>query len=154
MRKTVFYLVAVNMDGGGFYNRRSPAAGVHFGGTSNYYSGIPDQIGAGHGIPSHTPGHVEINQKLDRLIGLVESQQKETESIKSNMAKFREEFDTLKSYVSTAATQSTPVSKRVPSKLSVSHVYNDSAILIVVCKLVLLFIVCVVSVVYILLGYC
>jgi len=72
MRKTVFYLV-VNMDGGGFYNRQSPA-GVHFGGTSNYYGGIPDQVGAGH-----ASSYVEFNQKLDRLIGLVEDQQKETE---------------------------------------------------------------------------
>ena len=87
-----------------------------------HYYGIPDQVEASrlsHGVPS--AGYMDINQKLDRLIGLVENQQKETESIKSNMEKFRGEFDVLKSSVSVAATQSTPVSKRVPTKLSVRH---------------------------------
>ena len=88
------------MNGGGFYNGGLPAPGVYLGGTSNYY-GILDQVGASrlsHGVPS--AGYMDINQKLDRLIGLVENQQKETESIKSNMEKFRGEFDVLKSSVS------------------------------------------------------
>lgn len=106
------------MDNGGFYNRRSPS--VHFGGTSNYYSGIPDQAEAVNRVPSHTSGYAEIDLKLERLIKLVENQHKETESIKLNVEKFREEFDTLKSSVSAATAQSTLVSKRVPSKLSVS----------------------------------
>ena len=109
------------MNSGGFYNGGRPVPGVHLGGTPNYY-GIPDQVEASrlsHGVPS--AGYMDINQKLDRLIGLVENQQKETESIKSNMEKFRGEFDALKSSVSVAATQLTPVSKRVPTKLSVRH---------------------------------
>lgn len=114
------------MDGGGYYNRGNP--GVQFGGTSNYYNGIPDQLGTSHGVPSQALGYVGINQKLDRLIGLVENQQKETESIKSNVEKFREELDELKSSVSVASTQSTPISKRVPSKLSVRHAMCYNAI--------------------------
>ena len=95
------------MNSGGFYNGGRPALGVHLGGTPNYY-GIPDQVEASrlsHGVPS--AGYMDINQKLDRLIGLVENQQKETESIKLNMEKFRGEFDALKSSVSVAATQLT-----------------------------------------------
>lgn len=112
------------MEGGGFYNLGNPA-GVHFGGTSNYYN-VPDQVGVNHGVPSHAmagQGYVDINQKLDRLIGLVENQQKETETIKSNMEKFRGEFDALRYSISVAATASTHASTRVPSKLSVRHAY-------------------------------
>ena len=118
MCKTCFYLVPLNMDSRGFYNQRSPS--VHFGGTSKYFSGMPDQVEIVHRVPSHTSGYAEINLKLECLIRLVENQYKETECIKSNVEKFREVFDTLKSSVSAAIAQSTLVSKRVPSKLSVS----------------------------------
>ena len=75
-----FDLVLLNMDSGGFYNRRSPS--VHFGGTSNYYSGILDQAEAVNRVPSHTSGYAEIDLKLERLIKLAGNQHKETESIK------------------------------------------------------------------------
>ena len=75
-----FYLVPLNMDSGGFYNRRSPS--FHFGGTSNYYIRILDQAEAVNGVPSHTSGYAEIDLKLERFIKLAGNQHKETESIK------------------------------------------------------------------------
>ena len=113
------------MEGGNFYSRGITATGhsVHFVGTSNYY-GIPDHI---HG-PSPMPGG--LRGCLSKAGPFDQNQQKEMETIKLNMEKFQEEFDVLKSSVLANQLQSTPVSKRIPSKLSVRHacMYNTNTV--------------------------
>ena len=118
-------IVYVKMDAGNFYGARNPSCRSRGPYDYDYPSDlIPEAVTT----PQRpTAGMIQVNQKLDRLLGMMGEQQKETNSVKSAMKTIREEFDSLRATVSSFSTPSsadTSVSKRpqrLPLKLSVSN---------------------------------
>ena len=99
--------------------------------TVNGQSECVQQRGQPHSIPDHTgydppvpvAANVGINQKLDRLLTLIEKQKRETAAIKSEMANLKE-VDSYRSAVSSTATiynPPTPSVTKLPLELLVSE---------------------------------
>ena len=108
------------MDGGAFYRSYS---------QSGYPGSFVSQHGQMHSIPDHTgynppvtvAANVGINQKLDRVLILVEEQRRETSALKSELANLRAEVDGYRSATSSISSSSpTPPVTKLPLELSVS----------------------------------
>lgn len=117
------------MDGGTFYTSQG-----HYGlpGLPSSFVSPLQQRGQPLSIPDHTgydppvpvAANVGINQKLDRLLTLIEEQKRETVAIKSEMADLKAEVDSYRSAVSSTATihsPPTPSVTKLPLELSVSE---------------------------------
>ena len=108
------------MDGGAFYRNYSqsglPGSFVSQRGQTH---SIPDHIG--YDPPVAVAANVGINQKLDRVLTLIEEQKRETSALKSELANLRAEVDGYRSATSSISISSpTPAVTKLPLELSVS----------------------------------
>lgn len=109
------------MDGGAFYRNYSqsglPGSFVSQRGQTH---SIPDHIG--YDPPIAVAANVGINQKLDRVLTLIEEQKRETSALKSELANLRAEVDGYRSATSSISIYSspTPAVTKLPLELSVS----------------------------------
>ena len=106
------------MDGGTFYGRgsRLETTASHFSSFSAHPSWLPAD-----GQAYFPPSETAINQKLDRVVTLLEAQGKETEKLKSEVAALRDDVERLKKEEpATSRSRATPTSSKLPTELSVS----------------------------------
>ena len=88
---------------------------------------IPDQLAAlGNDQPwVMNSGSSAVNQKLDRLLKLMEEQKNETAIMKSDISSLKGEVKEVRTIANAATMESlksTPQSKKLPTELSVSYI--------------------------------
>lgn len=86
---------------------------------------IPDQLGAlGNDQPWAMNSGTAVNQKLDRLLKLMEDQKNERAIMKSDISSLKGEVKEVRAIANAATMESlkTPQSKKLPTELSVSSI--------------------------------
>lgn len=113
------------MDGGTFYSRggsRSDSSSLppsyHFSAGPSTSPWVPDHA---HCPPSLLP-ETSVNQKLDRVLMLLETHNQEIECIRADTSSLKSEVEQLKQrgLESNSSVDTPPSTKKLPTELSVS----------------------------------
>lgn len=114
------------MNTGGFYGHYGqPLVSTTPPLASSQHSRIPDFVSPS--VPRQNPGStMELSQKVDQILYMMEQQRKETAELKVEVAGIKKEVDNFKTEISSIASSSTVSSPswcapKIPTKLSVSY---------------------------------
>jgi len=121
------------MNGPGFYGSRDRGhfgTATHciqptgYGNSSVGYADIPDQYthscdGTEHSHWAQNSGSVALNQKLDRILGLIEAQRNESSELKTELGELKAKFQEVQEMA--VIQKATQESQKLPKELSVSN---------------------------------